>query len=100
MFTTTFIFSIKIVKRANKNKNGDGFIHRTTLSGLFALCRIVVKRKTSVASLNHLFLDQNYMNSLFRDFHALFETRLLNNHSPHSRKKRISYILAYPLLES
>ena len=96
MLTTPFIFSIQIVERAYKNKNGGGFIHCTALSGLFARCRIVEKRKTSVGRLNHLFLDQNYMNSLFRDFHALFETRLLNNHSLHSRKKRDSYILAYP----
>ena len=40
----------------------------------------------------HLFLDQNYMNSLFRDFHALLAIRLLNNHSLHSKKKKM-YLL-------
>ena len=50
MLTTTFIFSIQIVERAYKNKNGGGFIHRTALSGLFARCRIVEKRKTSVGT--------------------------------------------------
>ena len=95
------IFSIEIVERAYKNKNGEGFIHRTALA-LFERYRIVenLKKKTSVDSLNHLFLDQNSMNCLFRDFHALSETRLLNNHSLHSEKKRTSYILERPLVES